>query len=261
MSLMFLWTCCNALVEATEQLEGAAARILDPAAEVASEALSRRPPGAAELRRASDAGGGGGGGAAGAVAAGVTGGGGGWLAGRGGWLVPLLELLALVPTWQHLRAVLGRSLPRALSSRAGERGRARKGPGARRAFPCCRRRRTRTCLVASLRRPQSTETNPVCLAHPRPAALRAALADAGVQAALKFFLATATVLVLTLALSASDPLVRGAQPIFGFVATCVAMQPRVEATADKVGGDGFGRGGGGRRQARQWRPWGGLAAA
>jgi hypothetical protein len=66
------------------------------------------------------------------------------------------------------------------------------------------------------------------------AALSAALSDRTFQAAAKFFFATSTVLLLTLALSAAEPSVRYAQPIFGFVATCVAVQERVEATADKA---------------------------
>jgi len=60
------------------------------------------------------------------------------------------------------------------------------------------------------------------------------LSDRTFQAGLKFVIATGTVLLLMLGLSASSPMIRAAQPIFGFVATCVAVQERVEATADKV---------------------------
>jgi len=159
---MFLWTCCNSLVEATEQLEGAAAAILDPTAEVATPlvlthtaAMAARtvvappagtqpPPAAAAAAAAAAAGGGGVKAAHGAsVSINVVSGDAvissssstssspadarrdwqltGWLDHRAvSFLRPLLSLLLMQPTWQHMRGVLGTSLPEALSSKQGE---------------------------------------------------------------------------------------------------------------------------------------------
>ena len=83
-------------------------------------------------------------------------------------------------------------------------------------------------------RPPTQLTRP--WGHSLRAGFKAIVAERSTQAAFKFWVVTATVMVLMLALSEADSVVRAAQPIFGYVAACVAFQDRVEATADKVRG-------------------------
>lgn len=67
------------------------------------------------------------------------------------------------------------------------------------------------------------------------AELRRLLSSRHFQAALKFYLATATTLVATVLLMEYVPAVRSSVPIFGFTTVCLTCQDRVEATVDKVG--------------------------
>jgi hypothetical protein len=217
MSLMFVWTCSNSLVEATEQLESAAAAILDPSAAVAAAT-------------------------AGAAAADPAGGRSGWLdrwldSRAVGFMRPLLSLLLMQPTWRHLDTVLGGdSLPQALGSKKGERsGRLPTEVAVSLPSP--------VFIFVQQHKPSNSPSHPSPYqTQSHPAAFLAALQDRNFQATFKFVLATGTVLLLLLGLSATNPVVRAAQPIFGYVATCVAVQERVEATADKVGFFGGGRG-------------------
>ncbi|KAF8069573.1 ANTR6 [Scenedesmus sp. PABB004] len=57
-----------------------------------------------------------------------------------------------------------------------------------------------------------------------------------VQAGLKLYLVAGSTMLATLVLLAYMPRIRSAAPIFGFTTACISMQPRVEATADKVVG-------------------------